>query len=186
MQFIHNNVEGFQKEPLHKKSLRLTIFEPEDDDPNYAIVDINIFDDNNTQMAHAELIFNKERAYAVLNRMHFYGLSEGQKIEVVKELENYLFGENDLPFNILALGADPVEHGISEEVFPMCGFVQLMNNFYMIANPNFEGIVKANSNDQEITDILMNFLQKYNLKKEKFLDEIRHYLEEAYIAVYEY
>lgn len=160
---------------LSKKSLKIRYgdFEPD----NFEIV--NAYDNEGNKLLDAEIYSPLDKAYIIINRVHFKVSSKEKQKELLEQFMEYLLYPTNLNYVASAIYVDVVGFNIAEDVLQEVGFFPKLRNVYVLLNWSFEKALSA----QDISkDVKMAMMQDYLALKDiklAYMDTIRKQLLEA-------
>lgn len=160
---------------LSKKSVKIRYgdFEPD----NFEIV--NAYDDEGNMLFDAEIYCPLDKAYIILNRIHFKASSKDKQKEILEQFMGYLLCPTNLNYVASAIYVDVVGFNIAEDVLQEVGFFPKSPNVFVLLNWSFEEALST----QEVSDeVKMAIIHDYLTLKDRkltYMDTIRKQLLEA-------
>ena len=120
---------------LNKKSMKIRYgdFEPD----SFEIV--NAYDNEGNMLLDAEIYSPLDKAYIIINRIHFKASSKDKQKEILEQFMGYLLCPTNLNYVASAIYVD-VSFGfnIAEDVLQEVGFFPKLRNVYALLNWSFE------------------------------------------------
>lgn len=167
---------------LNKKSMKIRYGDFESDD--FEI--LNAYDNEGNMLLDAEIYCPPDKAYIIINRVHFKVGSKDKQKEILEQFMGYLLCPTNLNYVAAAIYVDVVGFNIAEDVLQEVGFFPKLRNVYALLNWSFEEALSA----QDVSkDVKMAMRQDYlSLKDIKlaYIDSIRKQLLEAKNALQDF
>ncbi len=145
---------------------------------------IIFFDDNDRKISDAEIYLPPNKAYIVINRVHFGEAGKvftGDKKEVLKRMINFFLYPGNLKYLASAIWVDLEGSGISEDIAEELGFCprDSYGNIFRLLNKDFEQFLEHAPAQKEIKDKMLQTYRELRAKNEEHLVDIRKRLERA-------
>lgn len=137
------------------------------------------FDDNDKRMSDAEIYLPQDKAYIVLNRIHFGEpgkVFEGSEKEALKRMTSYLFYPSNLKYLASAIYIHLPESGISEDMANELGFCPFGDIAVRLLNRNFEQFLEHAPDDADVKNEVLQAYSALRDKDKAYLDVIRKQL----------
>ncbi len=161
---------------LNKKSMKIRYgdFEPD----SFEIV--NAYDNEGNMLLDAEIYSPLDKAYIIINRIHFKASSKDKQKEILEQFMGYLLCPTNLNYVASAIYVD-VSFGfnIAEDVLQEVGFFPKLRNVYALLNWSFEETLSAQDVSNEVKMAIMQDYWALKDKKLTYMDTIRAQLLEA-------
>lgn len=167
---------------FNKKSMKIRYgdFEPD----NFEIV--NAYDNEGNMLLDAEIYCPLDKAYIIINRIHFKTSSKDKQKEILEQFLGYLLCPANLNYVAAAIYVDVVGFNMAEDVLQEIGFFPKLRNIYALLNWSFE---KSLSTQGVGNDVKMAIMQDYLALKDiklSYIDSIRKQLLEAKNALQDF
>lgn len=176
--------EGEQEREWNKLNVNSVKFRTGDLDEIEKMQGIIFYDDNGKKISDAEIYLPQEKAYIIINRVHFGEAGKvfsGDKKDILKRMITYLLYPGNLRYLASAVYVDIVESGIPSEIIEELGFYprdSYMRIFRLINN-NFEQFLEHAPVDETIKNKMLQTYRELIDKDKVHLDLIRKELERA-------
>ena len=132
-------------------------------DVDGALIDINIYDDENKLLGDIEGCLLPDKAGFLITRFHYHEDDSSKKENILSEFINFIFDFNKMGQWILEIYIHILGSNIKDYNLNHLGFCPSSNygasEYYRKLNPNFISIVSTLSEDQEAYETLIN---RYN------------------------
>lgn len=145
---------------------------------------ITFSDDSGKKISDAEIYLPPNKAYIVINRVHFGEAGkvfDGDKKETLKRMINYLLYPGNLKYLASAIYAPIIGSGMSEEMIEELGFYPRSDEktVFMLLNKDFEQFLEHAPADKATKDKMIQTYRELKEKESGYLDMIRKQLERA-------
>lgn len=145
---------------------------------------ITFSDDSGKKISDAEIYLPPNKAYIVINRVHFGEAGkvfDGDKKETLKRMINYLLYPGNLKYLASAIYAPIIGSGMSEEMIEELGFYPRSDErtAFMLLNKDFEQFLEHATADKATKDKMIQTYRELKEKESGYLDMIRKQLERA-------
>lgn len=167
---------------LNKKSMKIRYGDFESDD--FEI--LNVYDNKGNMLLDAEIYCPLDKAYIIINRVHFKTSSKDKQKEILEQFMGYLLCPTNINYVASAIYVDVVGFNIAEDVLQELGFFPKLRNIYALLNWSFEETLST----QEISDeVKVAMMQDYLALKDiklAYIYSIRKQLLEAKNALQDF
>lgn len=132
--------------------------------------DIAFFDDNNNKVIDVSLYFPTNKAYIVLNRVHFGKLYESNKKQIMRQLISYLFLPDKFKYFSSAIYLNLLGFGIDDYTLKEVGFFNYgQTHILCFLNPNFKKDISKISIDEKVKPFIFKSYKSLNNIKNHYL-----------------
>ncbi len=167
---------------LNRNSVKLRSMDLDEIDKMQGIV---FFDDNNKRISDAEIYLPQDKAYIVINRVHFGEVGKAfdeDKKEILKRMISYFLYPGNLEYLASAIYIKLVGSGISNDIAEELGFYPQGNystGIVRLLNKDFERFLEHTPIGEEVKNKILKAYRELRVKDQDYLDIIRKQLEKT-------